>query len=95
MNNDLPYDFDLLYDVKDYEDVEAIARGSAHCSSASAQDLVDLFHSMDMEIPECLSYLRPTLVVTLYSDGTWDSGSEPAKALEARIVKVTAFKETK
>lgn len=35
MNEELPYDFDLLYDIKTMDEVERIAKGEPHCSNAT------------------------------------------------------------
>lgn len=54
MVNKLPYIFDLLWDVKTYEQVERIAKFEATCSDANPYDLVELFQQENLEIPECL-----------------------------------------
>ena len=52
--HELPYVFDLLWDVKTYEQVERIAKFEADCSDADPYDLVELFQKENLEIPECL-----------------------------------------
>jgi len=51
---ELPYEFDLLYDVKMMYEVESIANGEPSCSDASPEDLVELFIAHKLEMPECL-----------------------------------------
>ena len=50
----LPYDFDLLYDVKDMTDVEMIANGEPHRSDATPADLIEMFELLGMVVPICL-----------------------------------------
>lgn len=52
--HELPYIFDLLWDVKTYEQVERIAKFEADCSDADPYDLVELFQKENLEIPKCL-----------------------------------------
>jgi hypothetical protein len=56
--SELPYDFDLLYDIKMMHQVEAIAKGEASHSDASPEDLVELFEELNMKLPECLHHIR-------------------------------------
>ena len=51
----LPYDFDLLFDVKTLEDVKIIANYGPHCSDASPQDLANLFITLGLDLPPCLN----------------------------------------
>ena len=51
----LPYIFDLMYDVKDLEQVSRIANGAPDSSDATPTDLLALFISEGLEIPSCLS----------------------------------------
>ena len=55
MARDLPYDFDLNWDIKTMEQVEHIAAGEADSSEATPRDLIAMFLSLDMPIPECLN----------------------------------------
>ena len=52
---DLPYVFDLLYDVKTMEQVGRIARYEGDCSDATPLDLYELFMQQGMPVPDCLS----------------------------------------
>jgi hypothetical protein len=54
MARELPYDFDLHYDVKTMEQVERIAKGEADCSDATPEDLIALFLLHDLPVPACL-----------------------------------------
>lgn len=89
--NKLPYDFDLLHDIKTMDEVEAIARGEPHNTSASLQDIVDTFISLDMEVPECLSTITPTHDIWVCNDGTWISYEPPIEEMhkyrKTRIMK--------
>lgn len=71
--HELPYMFDLLWDVKTYEQVERIANHRGDCSDASPADLVELFQQEDLALPECLLRYSPQLTVWLHEDGTWIS----------------------
>ena len=53
-SNELPYMFDLLWDVKTYEQFERIAKFEGDCSDATPSDLVELFQQENLEMPECL-----------------------------------------
>ena len=74
--HELPYVFDLLYDVKTYEQVRRIANYEADCSDASPQDLVDLFIEEGMVVPECLSDVSPTRYIWIHENYTW-TNDEP------------------
>jgi len=52
--NKLPYDFDLLYDVKTYQDVEDVALGQPTRCEGTPEDLVRLFLVHEMEVPKSL-----------------------------------------
>ena len=67
----LPYVFDLTYDIKTMEDVELIASGEPHCSSASPDDLVNMFIALKMEVPKCLDGETGTQEIWVCKDGTW------------------------
>jgi len=73
---ELPYTFDLHYDIKMMWEIETIAKGEPHCSDASPEDLVELFIEMDMEIPECLSGVKLSKYIWLHRNNTWTS-TEP------------------
>jgi len=60
---ELPYIFDLLWDVKSYEQVERIAKYEGDCSDATPQDLVELFQKEGLEIPECLAAFAPQITI--------------------------------
>lgn len=89
---DLPYDFDLLWDVKDTEDVEMIANGEPHCSDARPEDLVELFIKCEMEVPECLSSVTQTKEIWICKDGTWqDYEPLPDEADKYRKARIHHF----
>ena len=59
LRDKLPYDFDLLWDVKNEEQVERIAKYEGDCSDAEPHDLVDLYLKFDMSMPpELASWYR-------------------------------------
>ena len=68
VDTNLPYDFDLLWDVKTLAEVEIIAAGEGHCSSAKPEDLLALFLDLELEVPECL---KPCDLIFIHTDGTW------------------------
>ncbi len=72
---ELPYDFDLLYDIKHMYEVEAIANGGAHASDATPEDLVKLFDDNKLEVPECLKAVKHKLDnaqdIWILPNGTW------------------------
>jgi hypothetical protein len=59
-SHELPYEFDLLYDIKTMDDVEAIAKGLPHHSSdiVSPYELADLFIELGLELPDCLKNVK-------------------------------------
>ena len=71
MERELPYDFDLLYDVKTYEQIERIANYEGDCSEASPEDLVDLFQQLKMKVPKCLASFAPRITIWVLPDGSW------------------------
>lgn len=73
MKNELPYDFDLHWDVKTFEDVEMIAKAEGHCSDATGDDLVDLFELLEMEVPACLAANghHGTMDIWITTNGLW------------------------
>ena len=58
--SNLPYDFDLHWDVKDMEQVERIAKEEPDCSDADGYDLYNMFVALEMVVPQCLASFRPT-----------------------------------
>lgn len=68
---ELPYDFDLLYDIKTLYEVGMIAKGEPHCSNASPEDLVELFQKLEMPVPECLAGVVPMKDIWVHRNGTW------------------------
>lgn len=90
MKRELPYVFDLLWDVKSYEQVERIAKYEGDCSDATPEDLVELFQQENLEIPECLSDFAPQQTIWVCSDGTWIT-YEPLRE-EAHTYRKTRIK---
>ena len=70
---ELPYDFDLLYDVKSYAQIESIANYKWDCSDATPEELVLLFQQLELEIPSCLIRFAPIVTVWLECNGCWQS----------------------
>lgn len=52
--SELPYDFDLLWDIKTLDQIERIAKGIPTHSDAIPSDLVKLYKQLNMAIPKCL-----------------------------------------
>lgn len=69
----LPYSFDLHWDVKTLDDVERIAKGQGHCSSARPEDLVELFLDLEMEVPACLEGVNPMMTIWICQDHSWQN----------------------
>ena len=57
---ELPYVFDLLFDVKTLEQVERIAKYEGDCSDATPEELRSLFISEGLDLPECLEGVNRT-----------------------------------
>ena len=93
-NNELPYIFDLLWDVKSYEQVERIAKYEGDCSAATPEDLVELFQHEGMDIPNCLADFAPQQTIWVGSGGSW-LPYEPLyeEAHKYRKVRIRGFKE--
>lgn len=51
--SNLPYVFDLLFDIKTLADVERAVRGE-HRTDVTPQELLEVFKENDLDIPECL-----------------------------------------
>jgi len=77
--NELPYIFDLYWDVKTYEQVDIIARGEPDCSEATPGDLKKLFIDEGMEVPKSL------IDVMLY--GTKEELIKENTRLKERLIK--------
>jgi len=71
-DRNLPYSFDLLWDVKTMGQVERIAKFEADCSDADPYDLYELFESEGMEIPECLKGFE-TESLWIHENGHWQA----------------------
>lgn len=69
-SGDLPYAFDLHWDVKDLEQVERIAAGKPDCSDADPEDLLALFIDLALEVPACLEKFK---LIYIHTDGTWSN----------------------
>jgi len=69
-NQDLPYVFDLLWDIKTMATVEKIAKGITQASAAKPIDLYLLFESEGMVIPECLLECKSEIIY-IEANGTW------------------------
>lgn len=55
----LPYDFDLLYDIKYEEQLFGILRGGPHCTDIDS-DIFDLIEVHNIELPEdCKKFCNP------------------------------------
>lgn len=71
----LPYEFDLLYDIKCMYEVEMVCEGKCPAGThATPEDLLDMFISHKMEIPEFLSSAakpRKNDSIWIHIDGTW------------------------
>lgn len=57
---ELPYDFDLYYDIKTMEEVERVFNYEPSSSSASPYDLVRLFKDLGMPLPSFVD--RATII---------------------------------
>ena len=89
---ELPYVFDLLWDVKTYEQVERIANHEGDCSEAEPEDLVELFQQENLEIPECLASYAPQIFVWIQKGGTWiDYEPLPDEAHKYRKARIKGF----
>jgi hypothetical protein len=92
----LPYDFDLLYDIKTMQEIEAIANDEGSHSDASPDDLVTLFKDNDLPVPDCLSAYHGNTTIWIKDDGTWSALTpEKDNEQEYREVKITAFSTSK
>ena len=94
MEYELPYVFDLLWDVKTYEQVERIAKFEPDCSDAEPEDLVELFQQENLELPECLKSFACMQTIWICRDGTW-LAYEPLseEAHKYRKTSIIGFKE--
>lgn len=91
---ELPYEFDLLWDVKSYAQVERIAKYLGDCSDATPEDLIELFQLHEMKVPECLSTCTPIIYVWILPNGTWLSYAPLAhEEPEARRVRIQGWKK--
>lgn len=68
---ELPYEFDLFYDIKTMKQVQNIAEGKPDCSDAEPEDLVTLFNELELEVPECLKSFNAKQTIWILPNGTW------------------------
>lgn len=94
-SHELPYDFDLLYDIKHMSEVESIANGGAHASDATPEDLVKLFVAHDLDVPECLKAVKQKMDneqdIWILPNGAW-LDYEPLEHEHPESQKVTIQK---
>jgi hypothetical protein len=88
-NQKLHPSFDLFYDMKTMSDVEKVARGESHCFNTSIEDVVDMFLSLEIELPNCLSQFKGTQTIWLCSNGTWSKEEPTIEDEESHIFKRT------
>lgn len=85
MNKELPYTFDLFYDIKTMDDVKKIAYGEPHCSDATPEDLVTLFIDLGLPVPDCLNGVMPNMDIYVYPDGIWEQADEPKQSTYRKV----------
>ena len=89
---ELPYDFDLVYDIKSMMDIEMIAKGEPHRSDASPSDLVEMFQDLKLPVPKCLEGVLPMMTIWVESNGTWQSYKPlPEEMHKFRETRIRAF----
>ncbi len=65
----LPYEFDLLYDVKTVEELHCILKGESHCTDAQDWELCELAEIYNIPLPEGYkSPLKPGFPITVWID---------------------------
>lgn len=65
---ELPYEFDLLHDIKMMYEVEVIAKEEPSHSDATPEELVDLFREHMIPLPACLASFVPKIRKLNYYD---------------------------
>ena len=66
----LPYEFDLLHDVKSVEELHGILLGEPHCTDAKDWELCELAEQYDIPLPEGYkSPLKPGFPTVVWIDG--------------------------
>ncbi len=88
----LPYDFDLLYDIKYMYQVERVCKGLPTGSSATPRELRELFIDLEMELPDflieaCKGYPEEK-TIWVCNDGSWIT-YEPCYEERYKYVKTT------
>ena len=67
---ELPYEFDLLYDVKSVEELHLILQGEVHRTGASEGELCELAEKHNILLPEgYTSPLKPGYPTVVWIDG--------------------------
>ena len=94
----LPYDFDLMYDLKLMSEVEAVCRGECPAGTdATPEDLLEMFMLLELEIPECLKSVKKRMDVWICIDGSWITGEplydEAHKYVHAKIEMTKEFED--
>ena len=92
---ELPYEFDLLYDIKMMYEIEAVAKGEPSQSDATPENLVDLFIAHKLPIPDCLKNVKPTLThkTQLLIVVIKDSLVDVVHACETVEIQIAVFKK--
>lgn len=87
----LPYEFDLLYDVKSVEELHSILEGEPHCTDGQDWELCELAEKYNIPLPVgYISPLKPGFptVVWIDSNGCYQD-YPPTKEEEYRFQRMT------
>jgi len=82
----LPYDFDLLFDIKTYEQVEEVVAGE-YWDDVTPEQLKTLFIRTNTPVPNCLKNTQILMDIYIFPNGTY-SRTKPTSA-QAQWQKVT------
>ena len=66
-HTELPYDFDLLWDIKYQYEVEMICEGKPHSSDVTPEELYEMYIQHELEIPEYLAPFAPLPAKVLHT----------------------------
>jgi hypothetical protein len=94
-DRELPYEFDLIFDLKNMSEVESIAKGDYSHNRATPEKLIELFIDLKLDIPECLQEIHKSKqTIWILPDGTWiDYAPLENEHPDTRKIVISRFKK--
>jgi hypothetical protein len=83
----VPYEFDLLYDIKEYYEIEMVLKGEPHCSDASPHELEELMEAHGIPFPSWYERTKYQHPKEIWVDGYQHPvpGREPKRRPDLKV----------